>query len=204
MAALHTAQPGTENVDGYGLGWSFSESHGLDLVEHGGALVTWTSHMAVVRGEDGRLTGDAAIVLTDTIGAPGLLARVLAADAAGQNADMPERSVLTPAIVFGAGILLVALAGLIGLLRSRTWPTRRRRSVPRVLGLGWLVALAVFCILAPALLASAGFGSSLGVLTAWHFGAGMLPEAIVLIAWTALVALAVIAARLVSLRSRTG
>lgn len=197
---LHASQPGTENVDGYGLGWSFGEAGGLDLIEHGGALATWTSHMALVRDPEGRPTGSGALVLSDTIGPPGLLARALAADAAGSPVDLPQRSVIRPATVFGGLTALVAGLGAIGLVRASSWPDRRRRPAARALGLGWPGAMVVLCLSSPALLATLVYGSSMGPLTAWHWGGAMLPEAMVLIAVTALTCAAVLVTRVASLR----
>lgn len=201
LRELHTVQPGTENVEGYGLGWSFGEAGDLDLLEHGGALVTWTSHMTLVRDADGRPTGDGAVVLTDTIGAPGMLARALAADAAGSAVPIPERSGPAPATVFGTLIVLVAAAGATGLVRSSSWPSRRRRPPSRTGGLAWPAAVALLCLAAPTLLATFAYGSPLGPVAAWRWGAGMLPEAMALIALTAAACLAVLTARLLALRA---
>ena len=196
---LHAAQPGTQNVDGYGLGWSFSEQGGVDFLEHGGALVTWASHMAIVRGPGGHPTGDAAVVLTDTAGTPALLARALAAGAAGATVPVPDRPLLGPALVFGALGVVVALAGLLGVARSRSWPERRRSVAGRSAGLAWPVGLAALCAALPWLLARYVYGSALDVSTAWHWGAGMLPEAVLVIALAGLLLLAVAASRVVSL-----
>ena len=204
LRQLHAAQPGTGNVDGYGLGWSFGEAGALDLLEHGGALVTWTSHMTLVRGPDGRPTGDGAIVLTDTIGAPGLLARALAAQAAGSGVEPPASTGPTPAAVLGVLIVVVALAGTAGVVRSSTWPSRRRRTWTRAAGLAWPGAVAVLCLAAPALLAALVYGSPLSPVTAWHWGVGMLPEAMMLIALTAVLGAAVLVARLLALRAGSG
>ncbi|OLT18945.1 hypothetical protein BJF80_13970 [Serinicoccus sp. CUA-874] len=203
LRELHTPQPGTEGVDGFGLGWSFAQEQGVDLVEHGGALVTWTSHMAIVADEQGRPTGDAAVVLTDTVGTPGMLARALAAEAAGQQIEVPAQPLVRPATVFGAVIVLVLLLGAVGLHRSRSWPQRRRRVATRAAGLAWPTALAILCALTPALLARYAFGSPMGPVTSWHWGAGVLPEGLLLVALTGLVAVGLLGARLASLtRSR--
>lgn len=175
----------------------------MDLVEHGGALVTWTSHMAIVADEQGRPTGDAAVVLTDTVGTPGMLARALAAEAAGQQIEVPAQPLVRPATVFGAVIVLVLLLGAVGLHRSRSWPQRRRRVATRAAGLAWPTALAILCALTPALLARYAFGSPMGPVTSWHWGAGVLPECLLLIALAGLVAVGLLGARLASLtRSR--
>ncbi|WP_151525624.1 serine hydrolase domain-containing protein [Serinicoccus kebangsaanensis] len=203
LRALHTAQPGTEGVGGYGLGWSFAEQDGVRFLEHSGAMVTWTSHMSIVRAPDGRPTGDAAVVLADTVGAPGLLARALAADAAGATGTIPDQPLLRPATVFGALLVLLAVAGTLGLARSRSWPARRRRAVPRATGLLGLAAVAALCVVLPSLLARYAYGSVMGLTTAWHWGAGLLPEGVLLIALTGLTSLVVLLARLVSVtRSR--
>lgn len=197
---LHAAQPGTGNVDGYGLGWSFGEHDGVAFLEHGGALATWTSHMAIVRDADGRPTGDAALVLTDTIGAPSSLARALAAEAAGYDGALPGRPALSPALVFGALSALVVAAGVLGLARSSSWPRRRTRPATRAAGLVAPAALVALCVAAPALLARYSYGSPMPLPAAWHFGAAMLPEAMLLVALTGIVCAGVVGARLVALR----
>ena len=207
LRELHTAQPGTEGVGGYGLGWSFAEQDGFGFLEHDGAMVTWTSHLSIVRASDGRPTGDAAIVLADTVGAPGPLARALAADAAGGTGTLPDQSLIRPATVSAVLMVLVVLAGAVGLVRSRSWPDRRHRVASRVAGLLGPAALGALCVVLPNLLARYAYGSPMGVPTAWSWGAGLLPEPVLLIALTGVLSLLVLLARLVSLtgapRART-
>lgn len=197
LEMMHTAQPGTENADGYGLGWSFATEGDAQLVEHGGALATWSSHMVFVRGADGRPTGAGAVVLTDTVGAPSILARSLAVQAAGFPAPEATSSVVSPNLVFRVLLAISVVAGVIGLVRARTWPVRRH-GVWRVAGCAWPAALVLVCLAAPALLSWAAFGAVLDPITAWRWGVATLPEVIVLLAVTMLACVAVLITRRVA------
>lgn len=201
LAEAHRAQPATDGASGggYGLGWQVGETGGLPTVSHGGALVTWSSHMTMLVDADGRPTGTAAVALSDTAGAPSMLAERLVVEAGGATPAPFESDprLVVDLVLAGVAVLVTAL-GLVGVVRARSWPARRRRTWTRVAGLVWpvlVVALGVW--LAP--LAGALLGTSMGFVPIWWYGAGMMPLLVPAAASLVLAGTAVLVARLVRL-----
>lgn len=207
ITELLSAQPGTDAAQGgwYGMGWQAAAlPDGAPLVGHGGALATWASHMTMLMDAAGRPTGVAAVVLSDTASAPVLLADALVATASGHPTQpFGSDGRLTLDLVLLAATLLTVALGVIGVLRARTWPRRRRGRVGRVAGLTWpLVLVIAGCALVP-LLANVAFALSINPLGAWAMGIAMVPLAAALGIAMALVGVAVAGARIIAVTRRS-
>lgn len=127
----------------YGYGWhrTTTEDETAPLIGHGGTLATFASGI-----EFSPVTGTGAVVLSNAAGEPMALTHnaIVAVDG---GTPQPTSN---PFDVFNAVVLgiaaLVLLAGVVVVVRSRTWATRRAAGAPqwRVLR---LVPLAVFTVL---------------------------------------------------------
>lgn len=152
LAALHESQP---QAGPYALGWeSYGAGDGYPepIITHGGTLATFTGSMAFAPG-----TGTAAVVLTNGVGSPGVLATNLIAGVDGGE-QVPYEQPLN--LVNG---ILLALAALCALLLTATairaprWVARRRAArrpwtVWRTLPLLLVIPAGVFVPLLPGLL----------------------------------------------------
>lgn len=131
----------------YGYGWhgTTAEDETAPLIGHGGTLATFASGI-----EFSPVTGTGAVVLSNAAGEPMALTHnaVVAVDGG------TPQSTSNPFDPFNAVVLgiaaLVLLAGVVVVVRSRTWAVRRAAGAPhwRVLR---LVPLAVFTVLGAAL-----------------------------------------------------
>jgi CubicO group peptidase (beta-lactamase class C family) len=127
----------------YGYGWhrTTAEDETASLIGHGGTLATFASGI-----EFSPVTGTGAVVLSNAAGEPMALTHnaVVAVDGG------TPRSTSNPFDPFNAVVLgiaaLVLLAGVVVVVRSRTWAARRAAGAPhwRVLR---LIPLAVFTVL---------------------------------------------------------
>ncbi|MGW5876353.1 serine hydrolase domain-containing protein [Nocardiopsis terrae] len=123
LEEMHTAQPGT---DGYGLGWEVRPEQAWapqPFIGHGGTLATWTGDMVLSPG-----TGEAAIVLGNSVGAPRLLSTNLLAERSGaETTRMDNPLTVVNAILLGLTLFLGAVLTFT-VVRARRWAVRRRKS----------------------------------------------------------------------------
>jgi CubicO group peptidase (beta-lactamase class C family) len=132
----------------YGYGWhrTTTEDETAPLIGHGGTLATFASGI-----EFSPVTGTGAVVLSNAAGEPMALTHnaIVAVDG-----GMP-RSTSNPFDLFNAVVLgiaaLVLVAGVVVVVRSRTWAARRAAGAPhwRVLRLVPLAVLTVLGALLP-------------------------------------------------------
>ncbi|WFE66220.1 serine hydrolase domain-containing protein [Micromonospora sp. WMMD714] len=170
LAELHTVQPGAGD---YALGWQARRgTSGVPpMIGHGGTLATWTGDMVFSPS-----TGEAAVVLTNGVGAPGELSANLLAERFGT----PTKPMSNPldtvnAVLLGLTVVLAALL-VTAAVRARRWAVRRRTARRPLLVLR-LVPLALATVLGatlPALLPILLFGATFG-FAYWIVFAWLLP-----------------------------
>ncbi|GAA4928426.1 CubicO group peptidase (beta-lactamase class C family) [Nonomuraea thailandensis] len=166
LAEMHTVQP---RAAGYALGWQArpaSAGSPAPVIGHGGTLATWTGDMAFAPA-----TGVGALVLTNSGGAPGLLAANLLAERAGAPATpMDNPLTVVNAVLLGLTVVMAALL-VTAAVRARRWATRRRAARrPRlVLRLAPLALVTVSGVLLPALIGiqSGAFSFQYWIVVAW-------------------------------------
>ncbi|WP_225878251.1 serine hydrolase domain-containing protein [Spongiactinospora rosea] len=121
LAELHTAQP---KAGGYALGWRarpIAAGAEPSVIGHGGTLATWTGDMLFSPA-----TGVAALVLTNSVGDPGLLsANLLAERIKAPATPMTNPLTMVNAILLGLTVVMTALL-VTAIVRARRWAARRR------------------------------------------------------------------------------
>ncbi|WP_369375328.1 serine hydrolase domain-containing protein [Promicromonospora sp. Populi] len=129
----------------YGYGWHRTTTEGEPLIGHGGTLATFASGI-----EFSAVTGTGAVVLANAAGEPMVLTHnaVVAIDG---GAPLTTTNAFDPfnAVVVGVAVL-VLLAGIVVMVRSRRWALRRATGSRRELVLR-LIPLALFTVLGAAL-----------------------------------------------------
>lgn len=173
LRETHTAQLGAE---GYGLGWRQVPLPGTSpALGHGGTLSTFTGDIAL------HDTGVAAVVLTNSGGAPSELTAALVAVAEGRAPAAATNPLTVVDLVLSGLTTAVLLLGGLGVWRARRWAVRHGRA-------RWRLLLPVLAVVAGAALPST-VGASTG-LTGW----GAVLYATWLLPMTAVLAVALIVA----------
>ncbi|WP_226350822.1 MULTISPECIES: serine hydrolase [unclassified Pseudonocardia] len=120
LRETHTAQPGAQ---GYGLGWREVPLPGTSpAVGHGGTLATFTGDITL------RDAGVAAVVLTNSGGAPSELTAALVAVAEGRVPAGATNPLTAVDLVLAGLTTTVLLLGATGVWRARRWAVRRGRA----------------------------------------------------------------------------
>lgn len=170
LTELHTVQP---KAGDYALGWQAHPAAAgtPPMIGHGGTLATWTGDMVF-----SPTTGRAAVVLTNSVGAPGELSANLLAERIGTPTQPMSNPLDTVnAVLLGLTVVLAALL-VTAAVRARRWAVRRRttRRPLLILRLAPLTLATVLGATLPAVLPILLFGATFDV-GYWIVFAWLLP-----------------------------
>lgn len=175
VAAMRGAASGA----GFGFGWRTEQTQGVDVVRHGGALVTWASGMGFGLGADGAPNGTAAVVLANAPGPALDLAVGLVAAASGAGAPVVAGDTQWPLqLGFTLAVLGAVAFGVAGALGAPRWARRSARRpgrARRLIGVAWPLALAAAGATLPPTIIAVLVSGVFSMTSGWAYVTAMFP-----------------------------